>query len=78
MEPTLKAKCDCCHKPIFEKKNATLVFTLTFCPICLSEIKNYFVKNAFDLYKIKQEIKASMCDQCAYNPYHDQNQIFYR
>jgi hypothetical protein len=76
--PILKAKCDGCGKAIFEKRKATLVFKLTLCPICLGEIKNYFVKSSFDLNAIKTQIKAEMCDQCAYNPYHNPEQIFYR
>jgi hypothetical protein len=78
MKPTLKAKCDGCEKPIFEKRKATLVFTLTLCPVCIAEVKTHFVKTAFDINAIKTQIKAEMCDQCAYNPYHNPEQIFYR
>lgn len=78
MKPILKAICDSCKKPIFEQNKATLVFTLTLCPVCLASVKDYFIRNSFDINKIREEIKAQMCDQCSYNPYHDQNQIFYR
>jgi hypothetical protein len=78
MKPILKAKCDGCQKPIFEKNKAVLVSMLTLCPICLGKVKDYFASQIHDISKIKREIKAEMCDQCSYNPYHDQNQIFYR
>ena len=76
--PILKARCDACHNAIFQKKDATLVHTLTFCPICLAEMKKYFIGEEIDLHKLKRDIKAEMCDNCSYNPYHNPDQIFYR
>jgi len=78
MKPLLKAKCDACQKQIFEQNKATLVFILTLCPTCFSGVKDYFIRNILDINRIKEEIKSQMCDCCPYNPYHDQNQIFYR